>query len=169
MNTRRIRLLPLLAVLVTAALPARDPGPVEAAAGDPDTSFGDGAIATADLGEGWGRANALAPQPDGKIVVTGRNSDGSLAVLRFNADGSLDATFADADNCSGAVASAKAPEMRAARAALIAAFGQPHSGSFTHLSGTATLTGVGFFDFLHGQTGVAPNGIELHPVMAFSR
>ncbi len=27
------------------------------------------------------------------------------------------------------------------------------------------LTGVGFFDRLHGQTGVAPNGIELHPVL----
>ena len=41
-------------------------------------------------------------------------------------------------------------------------------GSFTNLSGTATLTGVGFFDELHGQTGVAPNGIELHPVLSFS-
>lgn len=27
------------------------------------------------------------------------------------------------------------------------------------------ITGVGMFDFLHGQTGVAPNGIELHPVL----
>jgi len=27
------------------------------------------------------------------------------------------------------------------------------------------VTGVGFFDFLHGQTGVAPNGIELHTVL----
>lgn len=27
------------------------------------------------------------------------------------------------------------------------------------------LTGVGFFDFIHGQTGVASNGIELHPVL----
>jgi PKD repeat protein len=26
------------------------------------------------------------------------------------------------------------------------------------------VKGIGFFDFLHGQTGVAPNGIELHPV-----
>jgi hypothetical protein len=26
---------------------------------------------------------------------------------------------------------------------------------------------VGFFDFLHGQTGVAPNGIELHPLVLF--
>ncbi len=77
--------------------------------------------------------------------------------------------FPDADNCAGAVASAHAPEMRAARAALVAAFGQPHSSEFTHLSGTATITGVGFFDFPHGQTGVAPNGIELHPVLAFSR
>ena len=28
-----------------------------------------------------------------------------------------------------------------------------------------TVTGVGFWDFLHGQTGVAPNGIEVHPVL----
>ncbi|HZP65646.1 MAG TPA: hypothetical protein VFB32_05000 [Rudaea sp.] len=27
------------------------------------------------------------------------------------------------------------------------------------------LTGIGFFDFQHGQTGVAPNAIELHPVL----
>src|SRR5437016_6813461 len=27
------------------------------------------------------------------------------------------------------------------------------------------IKGVGFFDFLHGQTGVAPNGIELHPLL----
>ena len=27
------------------------------------------------------------------------------------------------------------------------------------------LKGVGFFDFIHGQTGVAPNGIELHPIL----
>ena len=27
------------------------------------------------------------------------------------------------------------------------------------------ITGIGMFDFLHGQTGVAPNGIEIHPVL----
>ena len=27
------------------------------------------------------------------------------------------------------------------------------------------ISGVGFFDFLHGQTGVAPNGRELHPIL----
>jgi hypothetical protein len=30
---------------------------------------------------------------------------------------------------------------------------------------TVTLRGVGFFDFVHGQNGVAPNAIELHPVL----
>jgi hypothetical protein len=28
------------------------------------------------------------------------------------------------------------------------------------------VTGIGFFDFIHGQTGVAQNGIELHPVLS---
>ncbi len=28
-----------------------------------------------------------------------------------------------------------------------------------------TIKGVGFWDFIHGQTGVAPNGIEVHPVL----
>lgn len=37
--------------------------------------------------------------------------------------------------------------------------------SFQHLSTPVTVTGVGFFDFPHHQTGVAPNAIELHPVL----
>ena len=35
-------------------------------------------------------------------------------------------------------------------------------------AGSATLTGVGLLDIPHGQTGVAPNAIELHPVLKFS-
>ena len=30
---------------------------------------------------------------------------------------------------------------------------------------TMTVRGVGFFDFLHDQNGVAPNAIELHPLL----
>jgi hypothetical protein len=33
--------------------------------------------------------------------------------------------------------------------------------------GTAQVTGVASFDFDHGQTGVAPNAIELHPILGF--
>ena len=29
----------------------------------------------------------------------------------------------------------------------------------------AQITGVGYFDFIHGQSGVARNGLELHPVL----
>ena len=39
------------------------------------------------------------------------------------------------------------------------------TSSFQTANVPVTVTGVGFFDFLHGQTGVAPNGIELHPVL----
>ena len=31
----------------------------------------------------------------------------------------------------------------------------------------AVIVGVAFFDFQHGQTGVAPNAIELHPILGF--
>ena len=31
----------------------------------------------------------------------------------------------------------------------------------------AVVSGVAFFDFQHGQTGVAPNAIELHPILGF--
>ena len=32
----------------------------------------------------------------------------------------------------------------------------------------ARVVGVAFFDYNHGQTGVAPNAIELHPVLGFA-
>jgi hypothetical protein len=39
------------------------------------------------------------------------------------------------------------------------------TGSFQTANVPVTVTGVGFFDFDHGQTGVAPNAIELHAVL----
>ncbi len=44
---------------------------------------------------------------------------------------------------------------------------QPTQAFQTKITPTkARLIGVGFFDRLHGQMGVAPNGIELHPVLS---
>jgi hypothetical protein len=40
------------------------------------------------------------------------------------------------------------------------------TGQYQPINRTATITGVGFFDRLHGQLGVAPNGIELHPILS---
>ena len=69
--------------------------------------------------------------------------------------------------CVGQTPAGVRRKMARARAALIRLCGLPGS-SFAALTGSATITGVGFFDFLHGQTGVAPNGIELHPVLGFA-
>lgn len=68
--------------------------------------------------------------------------------------------------CQPAARSIKKEAMRRAREALIRACGTIPT-SFVHLKGTATITGVGFFDKKHGQRGLAPNGIELHPVLSF--
>ncbi len=41
------------------------------------------------------------------------------------------------------------------------------TGSYQTVNFQATIQGVGFFDFNHGQRGVAPNAVELHPVLSF--
>jgi hypothetical protein len=59
--------------------------------------------------------------------------------------------------------------MARARSSLLRACGPARTSSFRLLTGTATITGVAFFDVIHGQRGVAPNGIELHPVLSFTK
>jgi hypothetical protein len=59
--------------------------------------------------------------------------------------------------------------MNTARTRVENACGTPgQTGLYTLISGEATITGVGFFNVAHGQRGVAPNGIEIHPVLGFS-
>jgi hypothetical protein len=57
-------------------------------------------------------------------------------------------------------------QIAAARQVIAARFGD--AGWFPSDAGpfTATLAGIGFFDNPHGQTGDAPNSIELHPTIA---
>jgi hypothetical protein len=69
--------------------------------------------------------------------------------------------------CQGAKQSRKRDAMRKARAAFERACDQAPTSSFRQLRGTATITGVGFFDVKHGQRGIAPNGIELHPILRY--
>ena len=54
-----------------------------------------------------------------------------------------------------------------ARAAAAAAAGPAGAApALVPVSEPVTLVGLGFFDFPHGQDGVAPNAIELHPVIS---
>jgi len=62
--------------------------------GSADTTFN--GIVTTDFGGGDDGANAVALQPDGKIVVVGesiQNGSFDFAVARYNSDGSADTTF----------------------------------------------------------------------------
>jgi hypothetical protein len=62
----------------------------------------------------------------------------------------------------------KRAEIRNARSAMLSNCGPISFSSFTDLKGKVVVSGVGFWDEIHGQTGVAPNGIELHPVLGFT-
>lgn len=73
-----------------------------------------------------------------------------------------------ASDCTRGAKRALRLRMSDAKRRLFGACGTPGASGFTSLTGRATITGVGFFDFRHGQRGVAPNGIELHPVIGFS-
>ena len=68
--------------------------------------------------------------------------------------------------CSSACDGGFANYFQATRTKLVNCFGSPPS-SFGNLPAgiVVDVTGVPEFDALHGQTGVAPNGIEIHPVL----
>ena len=67
-----------------------------------------------------------------------------------------------ASNCVGA-GSPFGPGIARARSQFDARF--TATTSFKTTSTPVTIKGVGFWDYIHGQTGVAPNGIEVHPVL----
>jgi uncharacterized delta-60 repeat protein len=62
-----------------------------------DPGFGSGGIVQTDILGGGDQANAVAVQPDGKIVVAGialhAGIDGDMALVRYDADGTPDSSF----------------------------------------------------------------------------
>ena len=70
----------------------------------------------------------------------------------------------------GSVPAGESTDIDAAVTAARAAF----DGRFTACSRyrttnvPVTLSGIGFFDKAHGQRGMAPNAIELHPVLSLA-
>lgn len=64
-----------------------------------------------------------------------------------------------------AVGSRVQTQIATVREAFIARFGQPSPSTWQLVNQWVFLTGVLFFDVPHGQTGVAPNAVELHPVL----
>jgi hypothetical protein len=95
------------------------------------------------------------------------DSDIHLVLADPKLGGSMIAELPSSSCTVGATATERTA-MDSARDDLAAACGGLPGATPRTLTGTATLTGVGFFDPIHGQAGVAPNGIELHPVLTFT-
>ena len=83
---------PALAVALVATLMTVVVGPASAADGDLDPSFsGDGRVVS-DFGADE-RAEGVAVQPDGRVVVAGTGCGGDFLVARYDAAGAPDTTF----------------------------------------------------------------------------
>lgn len=82
--------------------------------------------------------------------------------------------FPDAPACTAKAPAKYRDRMVAARVALMAACGVPKSGQIYSTAlhgGTATITGVLFFDLPHEKFkpfDAAPNAVELHPAFSFA-
>jgi hypothetical protein len=88
----------------------------------------------------------------------------AVVLIRHEADDDFHVVLSDgrrtmitespAPSCDNGAYPKRQAQMAAARRAL-------------RICSRARVTGVAFFDFDHGQTGVAPNAIELHPILGF--
>jgi hypothetical protein len=89
----------------------------------------------------------------------------AVTLVRPEDDGDFHLVLQDA---SGRTMIAESPQASCGRSATAARQKQMENArSHARVCARASVTGVAFFDFRHGQTGVAPNGIELHPILKF--
>jgi hypothetical protein len=90
----------------------------------------------------------------------------SVTLIRSEDDGDLHIVLSDARGRTMITESPSSPSC-ASRAISLRRRQMSRARRRVRLCAKARVTGVAFFDYFHGQTGVAPNGIELHPVLAF--
>jgi hypothetical protein len=88
-----------------------------------------------------------------RVVLVRPEADSDLHVVLQSGRNHM-ITEAPAPYCDSRATLLRRRQMRIAR-------------SHVRLCARARVTGVAFFDFDHGQTGVAPNAIELHPILGF--
>jgi hypothetical protein len=105
----------------------------------------------------------------GRVIRFKREDDKDIHVVLAQTN-SLDNTivveFAN-PVCADVCSSPELERIRQARQDFINKFGNPTTKFKTPAKVTKIqVVGVGFFDRLHGQSGMAPNGIEIHPVLS---
>lgn len=84
---QRLFVLSLVGLLVCWPLPKT----TQAAAGDLDPTFGTETLVITSSADGGMLVQAIAVQPDGKVIAAG--STGDFALARYNVDGTLDSSF----------------------------------------------------------------------------
>ena len=89
------------------------------------------------------------------VTLVREESDQDLHLVLQVGRNHMIAEAPDAPFCTGNATTLRKKQMRQARNAV-------------RLCSRARVVGVAFFDYFHGQTGVAPNVIELHPILGFA-
>lgn len=117
----------------------------------------------------YGTYRVRAKIREHKWVCCGTKDDGDYHLVLVdprNRRRTMIAEIAD-PNCPGARDSVKVGAMGAVREKYDNLLGRPPRGRFEEFETQPLvfIIGVGFFDAVHGQKGVAPNGIEIHPVL----
>jgi len=100
---------------------------------------------------------------EARLLALFGESDGDFHLVLASSRDPTVTMIAEVPNpeCEGACASGFAELYGRVRQALIASLDSPQSEAHPLIR----VAGVGFFDYVHGLAGVAPNGIELHPVL----
>jgi hypothetical protein len=184
MNRRSLRMLPLVAVaFVLIALP----GSVLAQCGverwsvktgtDPDSGLVNLSSTTSTTISNMRAFAAPSPIPANNRVQPAETTvwviNATLTQYKLESDSDYHLIL---DDGAGHTMIAEIPSPSCVGTSSPFASGISHARSQFDAAYTATtsfqtanvpvqITGIGMFDFLHGQTGVAPNGIELHPVI----
>jgi uncharacterized delta-60 repeat protein len=138
-----------------------------------DTTFGNGGIVLTPIGRINSTGNALAIQPDGKILVGGYSSYygakqqvyGEAALVRYNANGTLDSTFGGSKTPGIALSTTAQPINCMALEANgeIAAAGTNQVALFTSRGSLDTSFGQGGVALLSGLSGLSVNAIAVQP------
>ena len=103
--------------------------------------------------------------------------DCRITQYRLEDDGDVHCVIADANNqtlvseicdptCPGIANTSRYAMLTALRTWFVSNYHPTSGWQYPNLS--VRITGVGFYDFQHGQIGIPPNGREIHPILTMS-
>ncbi len=113
-----------------------------------------------------GRVRAPASLPDTRLPFERNVFQVTARVTLVRLEDDTDFHLVLRDGSAQMIAESPLPAC-ARRATAVRRRQMANAREVVRVCGRARVTGVAFFDFAHGQTGIAPNAIELHPILAF--